>query len=158
MPPAPLLCLVLLTLLATACDWFGDPYQGPEIGLSLSGDAAILIEYNPCGNAAVLKVRLLEVHGRVFGDENDAVLWEVEALTPSSLRSFTVGETPAGFVGTVRVKSSIDGTLAVVIDEGDGRSAGRSFSLDDIRVGQYQDAAGRYWDRNEFRDLDACDL
>jgi hypothetical protein len=153
-----LVALVSLTLSSMACD-FGDPGPGTEIGLSVESNGKVLVAFNPCSPASVRLVRILQVRGRVFGDSDDELLWEIRSAEPSQLTIFISGETSPGFEENVRLLRGLEGRLAVqILTDRSDRPAGRSFSVDELEVGKYRDVRGQFWVLEDFMQLAACDL
>lgn len=161
---SPLLRIPLLAFLSTfwvigACESVGEPRQGREIALSLSDGGDILLLYNPCVNSLVSAVQLVQVHGRIFGDEDDQLLWRIEAGSPTAVTELQSGSAIPGFVEIMPLPDTVSGDLGAQIFPADAeRFDGRQFTPEELKVGLYLDARNKYLTREHFLELDTCDL
>ena len=114
--------------------------------------------YVPCFSTHVELIRLIEVRGGVFGDEDDPILWEIEPESqPPSIESLfiTVGETPEGFKENVPFASDVIRSLGWYVIGVESRSY-RTFDLKELREGQYLNYRDRYLTEEQFRADEHC--
>src|SRR5438034_2973338 len=108
---------VLLTI--AGLSMMGDPGPSGEVGVT-TRDGAIFFRVVPCG--ADERVRSVGVRigtGRP-GVEGETV-WEIRSESGSPLREYQVGETPEGFVETVKMRSlRAEGEYVAGVSEASG--------------------------------------
>ena len=128
----PVVLLVVGTYV-TGCDTFPSIYR---IAVSQTDDGAIQIRYVACGSQQVHAVRLTQAHE----DPADAVvLWEIRSAEGSAVRTFTVGEAPAGFEEQVEFPArrvDENEVLLATVETGEQTGSGISFKLSDLERGK----------------------
>jgi hypothetical protein len=152
-----------LAMALIGCDWIGEPHQGRQFGVSITPTGDILVLYNPCVRGQELRgARLVDVEGRLFGDSNDRILWEIMAKSPIDSGMFHVGEVPTGFIEEVPLETNnlyqADLGFIVLYANSAEDFDGRQFRLSELREGLYLDAKDRYLTEEEFLELDTCRL
>jgi hypothetical protein len=128
-----LLILAAITLAALACD--KDP--GRKLALTTNQNGEILVHYKPCNeaDAVISRIKLVQVKGRIYGDTDDPVLWEVESETGAVYNTFTIGVVPDGFEEKVALgeKSLSAIRLGLLVYAPTKRTAAESFRPADLR-------------------------
>jgi hypothetical protein len=140
---------------------YGNSHPGSnrgQLGVSVSADGALLLYYNPCHpESLVTQIKLVEIHGTVYGDEDDPVLWQVRSTSGSMQREFIAGETPVGFIEEVELTDALQNRrYGVFVD----RSAkdlhpSMSFGYQMLRADSVL-SDGEYLPFGEFRSRKNC--
>jgi hypothetical protein len=100
----------------------------------------------------VERIRLIEVRGTIFGDENDPVLWEIRPESPD--RPLTsvflrAGRVPEGFIETVPYESTVTRSLGWYVLT-TGVDSHREFDYDELREGWFLNYKDDYLTEEEF--------
>jgi hypothetical protein len=132
--PLRLFQLLALGLVMVSCDP-GPPQEA--LGVSKTPTGGIEIRYELCPDEAIREVALFRTVGGVIGDTDDEVLWRVRSTNESHQSSFTVGDTPPGFVEEVALRAlpGPEQELGVIVDTSRVQNVA-VFRADDLRVGQ----------------------
>lgn len=132
--PRQLLALLASVLVMVSCDP-GPPQEA--LGLSKTPAGDIEIRYALCAGEAIREVAIFRTVGGVIGDSDDEVLWRVRSTNNSQQSSFTIGDTPPGFVEEVALKAlpGPEQELGVLVDTSQVQNFA-VFRANDLRAGQ----------------------
>ena len=145
---------VLLTI--AGLSMMGDPGPSGEVGVT-TRDGAIFFRVVPCG--ADERVRSVGVRigtGRP-GVEGETV-WEIRSESGSPLREYQVGETPEGFVETVKMRSlRAEGEYVAVVSEASGGlELLTAFTPNSLEPSRWEVSTGHALTEDEFARVDPC--
>jgi hypothetical protein len=121
------------------------PVGSQIIGVSSSGKAGLRVVWEPCDQALLFKIDLLQVRGQISGDGDDSVLWEIRAQQDRAVfKEVEVGSTPIGFEETVDASHPLptDARLALRLWSTADQHAGISFSMGELRPGKIFSVGG----------------
>jgi hypothetical protein len=140
----------IAALLATvACDNPSDP---KHLGVSLNKNGRTVVHYQPCPGERVTRVRLIEVHGDSPYDGDDRTLWAIRAHRSGSTASFTVGDTPPGYVERVALREPLpDSYFVAQISASSGAEVANGFSPRELSARTVHVADGDILTRADFR-------
>ncbi|MFD0200198.1 MULTISPECIES: hypothetical protein [Saccharothrix] len=124
------LCLALVGATAVACS----PHAPFAIRLNDSG--AVEIIDTRCEKRAVDRIEVIAPDGEGLLDDRDPRLWRIDFESPSTARTYVVGEVPPGAEEVVEWREPEPGRRLYLEVAWDRITTGTGFSLEDLAEGK----------------------
>lgn len=148
--------LVFAVLAATLVACEGHP--GRKLGFRTTNTGEVVVHYKACNqsDALVTGLKLVEVRGRVYGDEDDPVLWEVENAAGLAATRFTLGVLPPGFEERVALSEPPPAARRLgLLVHTTTRRASETFTVADLRP-DFVLSRGEYLTEGTFFKKNTC--